>query len=83
MPSALRPVWLHAELTVYRESGVEAPIEALGLHDGTRIALGAAYRFLGEERGVVDEIFLRWTTGETPTLPAARKAWMLGVMLAP
>lgn len=83
MPSAFRPVWLHAELALYREAGVDDLVETLGLNDGTRVAFGAAYRFMGEERGLVEEIFLRWTNGETPSLPAPRKAWALGVVLSP
>lgn len=83
LPSPLRPVWLHAELNAYRDAGVDAAVAASGANDGTRIALAVAYRFLGERRRLVDELFLRWTDGETPTLPARRKAWMLGIVLAP
>jgi hypothetical protein len=83
MPPPLRPVWLHAELNAYRDAGVEPAVEASGADEGTRIALAVAYRFLGERRRVLDELFLRWTDGETPTLPARRKAWMLGIVLAP
>jgi hypothetical protein len=83
MPPPLRPVWLHAELNAYRDAGVEPAVEASGADEGTRIALAVAYRFFGERRRVLDELFLRWTDGETPTLPARRKAWMLGIVLAP
>lgn len=83
MPAALRPIWLHAELDAYRDEGVDAAVEALKADDGSRVALGAAYRFLGEERGLVDELFVRWTRGETPTLPVRRRAWMVGVVIAP
>lgn len=89
MPAFARPIWLHATVDLYREDGDERatvppgdPI-GTGAFDGTRVTLGAAYRLLTAERGVVDEIFVRWTNGETPTLPAPRKAWMLGVRLAP
>jgi hypothetical protein len=83
MPRALRPVWLHAQVDLYREADVDPALEQSRLDDGARVALGAAYRLLSAERRIVDEIFLRWTSGETPTLPAARKAWMLGIVLAP
>lgn len=83
MPASLRPVWLHAEIDVYREAGVEDTLAVTGANDGTRVVLGAAYRLLGRERRIVDELFLRWTNGETPALPAPRKAWMLGIVLAP
>jgi hypothetical protein len=83
MPRPLRPVWLHAEIEIYRDSGVEDELEAAGVNDGTRVVLGTAYRLLGTERPLVHEIFLRWTNGETPALPAPRKAWMLGIVLAP
>lgn len=83
MPSALRPIWLHAEVATYRDEGVDATVEALGVDDGARVALGVAYRFLRAERGLVDELFVRWTDGETPTLPAPRRAWMVGVVVAP
>lgn len=83
LPSALRPIWLHAEVTGYRDEGVDAAVEALRVEDGTRVALGVAYRFLSAERGLIDELFVRWTDGETPTLPAPRRAWMLGVVVAP
>lgn len=83
MPGPLRPVWLHALLDVYRETSVDDAVSTTRLDDGTRVALTAAYRLLGTERRLVDEVFLRWTSGETPTLPAPRKAWMLGIALAP
>jgi hypothetical protein len=83
MPPPLRPVWLHAELNAYRDAGVDPAVEASGADEGTRTALAVAYRFLGERRRVLDELFLRWTDGETPTLPERRKAWMLGIVLAP
>ncbi len=83
LPAPIRPVWLHAELNAYRDAGVDPAVEASGADDGTRIALAVAYRFLGERRRLLDELFLRWTDGETPTLPARRKAWMLGIVLAP
>jgi hypothetical protein len=83
MPAPLRPVWLHAEIDLYREAGVEDTLVVVGANDGTRVVLGAAYRLLGAERRIVDEVFLRWTNGETPALPARRKAWMLGIVLAP
>ena len=83
LPSPLRPVWLHAELNAYRDAGVEEAVEASGADEGSRVALAVAYRFLGDRRRVLDELFLRWTDGETPTLPARRKAWMLGIVLAP
>ncbi|HSJ62647.1 MAG TPA: hypothetical protein VK922_01955 [Gemmatimonadaceae bacterium] len=83
MPRPFRPVWLHAQLDLYREADVDAALEQSRLDDGARVALGAAYRLLSAERRIVDEIFIRWTNGETPTLPAARKAWMLGIVLAP
>jgi hypothetical protein len=83
MPRALRPLAVHAELAMYRESGVEEPVASLGLDDGTRVALALAYRLLGTKRRAVDEVFVRWTNGETPTLPAPKKAWMIGIVLAP
>jgi hypothetical protein len=88
-PRLLRPVWLHGEIEVYREDGGAQLVAAPGgpreveVFDGTRVALGAAYRLLGTERRVVDEVFIRWTNGETPTIPAPRKAWMLGIVLSP
>lgn len=83
MPGVLRPVWLHAQVDLYREASVATDVEDTGLDDGTRIALGIAYRLLGADDRLVDEVFVRWTNGETPTLPAARKAWMLGIVMAP
>jgi hypothetical protein len=83
MPRALRPLAVHAELAMYRESGVEEPVASLGLDDGTRVALALAYRLPGTKRRAVDEVFVRWTNGETPTLPAPKKAWMIGIVLAP
>lgn len=76
-PTFMRPVWLHAEIDVYREDGGESTTL-----DGTRVALGVAYRLLSERRGWLDEVFLRWTNGETPVLPAPGKAWRLGIVLA-
>lgn len=83
MPRPLRPLWFHALVDVYRETSVAEAVGRTRLDDGTRLSLTAAYRLLGSERAIVDEIFLRWTTGETPTLPAPRKAWMLGIVVAP
>lgn len=83
MPPPLRPLWLHAELNAYRDAGVNEALESAGVDAGLRIALGVAYRLFGERRRVLDELFVRWTDGETPTLPARRKAWLLGIVLAP
>lgn len=83
VPAPLRPVWLHAEVNAYRDAGVDAAVESSGTDQGTRIALAVAYRLFGERRRFLDELFVRWTDGETPTLPARRKAWMLGIVLAP
>ena len=77
-PAFIRPIWVHAEIDVYREDA-----GGIATLDGTRVSLGAAYRLLNERRGWLDEVFLRWTNGETPVLPAPRKAWRLGVVLAP
>lgn len=88
VPVFMRPVWLHAEIDVYREDGGTTMIGGpggarQGPLDGTRVALGAAYRILAVDRGLIDEVFIRWTNGETPTLPGNRKAWRVGILLAP